>query len=442
MTSISRKLTLTVTGALLISTMVISVIMYFGAEDEISELYDENMKQIALALANQNTSFDFKPDPDALGRKGLRGEEEFLIQVWNGKEIRYSSLPAIAFPRQTVEGYGHDMHQDRKWYFYALTKNNLFIQVAQPAQDRNAMFLEVYYRLLMPILIQFPIVAFLVGFLVRQGFMPLRRISNSIEKRNSAFLEELPLKKVPVEIKGLVQALNSLLDRLSEALKLQRRFTADAAHELRTPLTAVKLQLDLLARARSDADRQEAMSVLSKGVDRSIHLVEQLLSLARQEPEALEQNWSDVDLGALVREAVQQNQPLADSRGTDITLTSLPHVIVNGQHAHLLTMIGNLVNNAIIYTPKGGKVTITLTDRKDHCQLDIADNGIGIAPIDQERIFDRFYRVTNSGEKGSGLGLSIVKSVADRHGVKLSVHSEPSTPGTLFRLVFSKIKSA
>jgi two-component system OmpR family sensor kinase len=166
--------------------------------------------------------------------------------------------------------------------------------------------------------------------------------------------------------------------------------------------------------------------------------VEQLLLLARQEPETLEQSWDEVNLAALVQEAVQQNRPLAENRNTAIVLTLPDKVTVLGQSAHLLTMVGNLVNNAVIYTPLGGQVSVKLNERHDHIQLDIADNGIGIALEDRERVFDRFFRVINSKEKGSGLGLSIVKAIADRHGIDISVHSAPTASGTLFRLIFPK----
>lgn len=437
MISISRKIITSVLGALTLSTIIMSGIMYFSAKDEINELYNENMKQIAIAVANQNTSFQFEPDTQAMGRKGLRGEEEFLIQVWKDQDLQYSSLPVLNFARQSVEGHGKDQYNNDTWYFYAIKKHGLHFQVAQPANDRQDMFLEVYSRLLIPILIQLPVIAILITILIRQGFVPLRRLSQSIERRTPSYLEKLPMHHVPIEIKSMVEALNNLFVRLSNSLTTQRRFTADAAHELRTPITAIRLQLDLLSRAKDEKDRQETIGLLFKSVDRATHLIEQLLTLARQEPESLESQWEVRNLCEIVKEAIQNNQSLADSRDTKVSMVMPDSIMVEGEAYHLMTMISNIVNNAIRYTPSGGMVNITLLDRGDHSQLDISDTGSGIRKEDQDRIFDRFYRAS-SKENGAGLGLSIVKSIADHHGIEISVYSDTGTEGTLFRLLFPK----
>jgi two-component system OmpR family sensor kinase len=266
-----------------------------------------------------------------------------------------------------------------------------------------------------------PILGLLVWFAVGHALEPLQRLAGSVKARRLGALEPLPLGHLPDEVQPLVGALNDLLGRLTGALERERAFMADAAHELRTPLTALHLQLGALARAGTDRERAEAMQRLSAGVQRSIRLVEQLLSLARQEPRA-ELARSALALDELAREGVAELVPLADARGIDLGIAGAQAALIRGERESIATLIRNLVDNAVRYTPAGGRVDVSVMGPAAPGQpvvLTVTDDGPGIAPEERARVFDRFYRQPGAQVPGSGLGLAIVKAIADSHGADI-----------------------
>lgn len=437
MKSIRRRLLVSILSVIALVTLLLAVATYFSIRDEMDELYDENMAQVAVVLARTGLQDENISMAQASARETLKGEEEFLIQIWRGKNLAYTSHPAIRFTLQGLDGngFGHTIFQGGKWHYYYLRHDRDVIQIAQDLEKRHAVITEIYRVLVVPILIQLPLLAGLIWVLVGYGFRPLTRVSNLIRKRTAAFLEPLPEDSVPAEIKVLVDALNDLLIRLKSALETQRRFTADAAHELRTPLTAIRLQLDILHRATSAGEKQEALETLEKGVARSIRLVQQLLELARQEPENVDTPFSVVNLGHVIEAAMQQAIPFGRSKNIELTVDIEDNLTLRGNAPHLSVMIENLVNNAILYTPEHGHARVEASRNGTHIVIEVKDDGIGIAPKDRERIFDRFYRVAGTGMTGSGLGLSIVRTIADLHGIEIEVREGLGGKGTNFRLV-------
>jgi two-component system OmpR family sensor kinase len=266
-----------------------------------------------------------------------------------------------------------------------------------------------------------PVLGIAILLIVRRGLKPLKRIAAEVDARNAGALEPVRESPVPEEVQPLVQALNSLLERLDHALAAQRAFVADAAHELRTPLTAIALQTQLLARAQGEAERAEALQKLQAGVERGSHLVQQLLTLARQEPAAAERVFVPVDLAALARTVITERTALALERGIDLGLPRAEAVTVSGNAEALQALLGNLVDNALRYTPAGGKVDVEVYAAAGTPLLAVADAGPGIPAAERERVFDRFYRVPGSHATGTGLGLAIVKSIAEIHGARVEL---------------------
>jgi two-component system OmpR family sensor kinase len=230
-------------------------------------------------------------------------------------------------------------------------------------------------------------------------------------------------------VRPLVSALNDLLARLGAALGRERAFMLDAAHELRTPLTALHLQMGALARAGTDAERLEATEALSAGVQRAIRLVEQLLSLSRQESRA-EPARVRVALDQLAREVVAQLIPVSDANRIDLGISESQPVAVLGDPDALRTLLRNLVDNAVRYTPAGGRVDVAiLSSAEPRAIIKVVDTGPGIPPEDRLRVFDRFYRRPGTSPPGSGLGLAIVKSIADAHAATIMLDSGPGGAG-------------
>jgi two-component system OmpR family sensor kinase len=255
----------------------------------------------------------------------------------------------------------------------------------------------------------------LVGWAIGRGLAPLAQVAEAVAHRNPHSLEPIPNKGLPKEVGILVSALNALLSQLDQALSAQRQFTADAAHELRSPLTALSLQAQLAERATEPALRAQALQTLRQGIDRASHLVQQLLTLARLDPEAGDYPLTPLFLDDLARNVVADFAPQAANRHIDLGLSRADHVMVAGAEEALRILLSNLIDNGIRYSPADARIDVSVISEATAIRLEVNDTGPGIALDERNRVFDRFYRVLNSVESGSGLGLAIVRKIADQH---------------------------
>lgn len=314
------------------------------------------------------------------------------------------------------------------------------IQVAQPMRVRERQAVELALRTLTPFVLLMPMLVLFIWFAVGHSLEPLRRLTSLVKSRKITALDPLPAASLPGEVQPLVGALNDLLTRLGAALERERGFLADAAHELRTPLTALHLQMGMLASATNEAERADAMEKLSAGVQRAIRLVEQLLSLARQEPRA-DVMRKRLRFDELAREVVAEMVTLADARKIDLGISASQPAYVLGESEALRTLVRNLVDNAVRYTPIGGTVDVSVQDSDEpgcsQCAvLRVVDTGPGIPPDERQRVFDRFYRTPGTTPPGSGLGMAIVKTIADAHGAKIVLGEDVNTHGLSVTVTF------
>jgi two-component system OmpR family sensor kinase/two-component system sensor histidine kinase QseC len=315
--------------------------------------------------------------------------------------------------------------QGKTWRTFSVATGERVIQVAQPLQIRQQLAADAALRSVAPLFLIAPVMALLLWWLAARLLAPLRRLTDGVKARDEQSLQPLPAAGLPDEVAPLVGALNGLLQRLGASIGAQRAFVADAAHELRSPLTALKLQMQLLQRAPDEAARQEATRALTAGIDRAARLVEQLLTLARAEPGAPATAHAPVDLSELVREAVAETVPFANSRGTSIELFADAPAMLQGDAAALRALARNLADNALRYAPAGSRVELRVRLDAGVPTLQVDDAGPGIAPADRERVFDRFYRHAAGDEPGTGLGLAIVRSVAQQHGATVTLGDSP-----------------
>jgi two-component system OmpR family sensor kinase/two-component system sensor histidine kinase QseC len=262
-------------------------------------------------------------------------------------------------------------------------------------------------------------------WLTALALRPLQRVAAGVRQRDEQSLEPLPSHGLPDEVAPLVSALNALLQRLGQSLDTQRAFVSDAAHELRSPLTALKLQLQLLRRAGTEAERAAAIDALAAGIERAARLVEQLLALARTEPGAGAAALQRLDLSELVREAVADTVPLAVARGTQFELFADEPVFIDGDRAALAALVRNLADNAVRYSPPGARVELRVAQHGGAAALQVDDTGPGIPPAEREHVFDRFYRRGLADQSGTGLGLAIVRGVAQRHDAAVTLGDSP-----------------
>ena len=410
--------------ALFILVALISVlaagVTYRRVLNETSDLFDYQLRQMALSLRSQiSLAPRIEVPPD-------QGDADFVIQIWDVFGARtYLSRPGLPLINQTVLGYADLSLRGEAWRAYGLQTADGVIQIAQPARVRENLARAAAGRVIVPLLLLLPIMIAAVAWIVNRGLLPLRFVTAEVHRRDVRTLAPLGTLNLPSEIEPLVSELNRLLERLRSAFAVQRAFISDAAHELRSPLTALRLQLQLLDRAPDEAARVEARSRLADAIERSIHLVEQLLALARSEPQEALPALEAVDLSAAAADAVRDTHDLALSRHIDLSLEAAPGLQVSGDREALRTLARNLVDNAVRYTPRNGAVQVRTLATSDETVLEVIDNGPGIPPEDRERVFDRFYRRAGSQESGTGLGLAIVKAIADRSGARVALSGAP-----------------
>ncbi|TJZ78856.1 ATP-binding protein [Chitiniphilus eburneus] len=414
MISLRRQLLVTVIAVSAIATTLSGTLAFIRARDEANALFDYQLQQLALALSD-------RPLGGNLPRLGGVAGFDFVIQVWDRFGIRrYYSHPHRVLPDRAQLGFATVPTSEGNWRVFSLARPDQVIQVAQPVRVRQRLALAAALRTVAPLLWVLPLLLLASWWVIGRGLKPLARLATEVGERNPEALTPIPLSHTPEEARPLVGALNSLLDRLATALDRQRAFTADAAHELRTPLTALKLQLQWLERADSDAERRAALAELAAGHARVMHVLEQLLTLARSEGAPIAHH--PVDLVRLAGDVLATHAPLAESRGIDLGLDAPASMTtVVGDPAALRSLVGNLVANALRHAPDGGQVDVRLAENGGQVTLEVADTGPGIAEAERERVFDRFYRAADAGEGGSGLGLAIVQAVATRHGAVIDL---------------------
>lgn len=411
---------LVVLGMLALAAALLGSITYRNVRAETEALMDYQLRQMALSLRNQG---EVAPaQASALADEQL----DFVVQVWtaDGRAI-YASRAHAALPTRAQLGFADVAVAGQVWRSFSVAMPSRVIQVSQPLQIRRRLAADAAWRAVWPLLLVAPFIALAAGWSTALALRPLRRVADDVRQRDEQSLQPLPADGLPDEVAPLVASLNALLQRLGQSLDTQRAFVADAAHELRSPLTALKLQLQLLKRAGSDADRSAAAEALAAGIDRAARLVEQLLTLARSEPGAAATPLQPLDLSELVREAVADTVPLALARGTALELQADAPVSVQGDRAALRALVRNLADNAVRYSPRGARVELRVAVEQGQPTLTVDDAGPGIPPAERERVFDRFYRRGLSEEPGTGLGLAIVRGVAQRHGARVTLGDAP-----------------
>ncbi|MBS0403607.1 MAG: two-component sensor histidine kinase, partial [Proteobacteria bacterium] len=291
-------------------------------------------------------------------------------------------------------------------------------------------------RTVLPFAVLVPILLFVVVSLVRRMFRPVVRLAEAIDRRGDGDLQPVAEQNLPAEVRPFVRAINRLLGRVAQTLDGQRRFVADAAHELRSPLTALSLQAERLQQAPMSEPARERLAVLRQGIERGRALLEQLLSLARAQQRA-EPPAAGVSVQAVFRRVLQDLLPLAEARQIDVGVAGEGDARVAASELDLFTLVKNLVDNAIRYTPAGGRVDLSVESRPEGVLLGVQDSGPGIAPAERERVFDPFYRTLGNEQTGSGLGLAIVQTIAQRLGARVSLDdADPAVPaGLLVRVL-------
>ncbi|WP_298211800.1 ATP-binding protein [Acidovorax sp.] len=421
--SLRMRLLVFLLAAIVLAGAVQGALAYRGALAEADVLFDYHMQQTALALRA-----GLPADAQGIGTAPAPEDEnhEFIVQVWTNEGLRiFESAVGAALPQIAVLGFTNVQARGGTYRVFSMQTRSQVIQVAQNMAVRRDMARSLALRTLAPLAFMAPLLVLAVWWGVSRSLAPVERVRRQLAQRQADDLSPVSDAQLPDEVQPLVSELNLLFERVQRAFDAQQHFVADAAHELRSPLAALRLQLQGLQRAGDSAARAAAIDRLSAGIDRATRLVEQLLTLARQEasvgsPTA---RMEPVDLQAVARLALADAAPAAQTRSMDLGLLESDPVSVPGNAEALRMLVRNLLDNAIKYTPPGGQVDLQIrrTDEAggkgaQGALLTVEDSGPGIAEAHRARVMQRFVRETADGATGSGLGLAIVQTIAQAHG--------------------------
>jgi len=452
--TLRSRLLLWVSAPLLALWVISTVIDHDVASGFVNLNYDRALLDTALDLgrnvreSNNQLYLDL---PQPVIEMLISGEQGRFYYRANGPSGEYiTGDPDLPDPPE-------DAKDDRVTYYNAVYRNEpiravalrvpvrpgsgkgaIMIQVAEKATLRTDSARQIILRMMVPQAVLVILAALAVWFGVGFGLRALTSVRTEIESRSHVDLSPISESNKPYEVRPLVRAMNDLLARLSAALAAQQRFIADAAHQLRTPVAALKTQTELAVRQVGQGEAQATLQQLHTAADHAARLVSQLLTLARAEPGSHRSVMRErLNLEALARETAGDWVPRALNRGIDLGFDdSSSAAEISADPFLVRELLNNLIDNAINYTPSGGRITVRVLQNEGRPTLEVEDDGCGIPEEERERVFERFYRNAGGTPEGCGLGLAIVREIAQGHGATASIHSGADDRGTRMVITF------
>jgi signal transduction histidine kinase len=442
--SLKRQLTVWLIGLLAAVGLLAGGISYLLAREGANEFLDHQLLMVAESVhtGSQLRSMQAK----FLGESKEEQDNSFVMQVWNEEEplrstepIR-SSRPNFDLPRRNATGYSDALIRGEKWRVYTIVYPDRTVQVSQSNRVRRGIATQAALSALLPIAGLFPLSWVLVVIGVGRILKPLSDVTDAVTQRDASSLAPLPAGCIPKEIAPLIAEMNGLLLRIRETLESQRHFVLDAAHELRTPLTALQLQIENLSQNRSPDDLEIRIGELRSGMQRASHLVEQLLKMARYEAE----NKSvkvEMELGKIVKACIGNFIPMAEKRRIDLGMIRDETATIRANTDDIRILFENLLDNAIRYTPEGGRIDVSIVVSGQKAVVEIMDNGSGIPEALLPRVFDRFFRAGDHETEGSGIGLAIVKAIANRESAEVTLTNRQDRNGLVVTVSFNLLQT-
>ena len=432
--------------AMLLVLIASAATAYWVALRSATKAYDRALYDTALAVAEQLQVVNGKPQlpltPQARAVLLTDKYDRIFYAVRSEDDTLLDGQDDLPVPEheswRTLGSEGRSYYDglmgNQTVRVAALQRNvagqHLTILAAETMVKRNALVREILFGMLIPELLLMVVSISVVWFGVRSGLEPLAGLRRELAGRSQADLSPVRVE-VPEEIQPVVTEINELLERLQQSLASQRNFVSDAAHQLRTPIAALQAQVEATASESAPETRKRLEGILT-AAQRLSHLVDQMLALARAEPSKA-QTQSEISLEALVQQAAETWLPYAIDKRIDLGFELEP-ATVHGNGLLLQELLGNLLDNAVRYTPEGGTITVACGEAEGHAWLTVEDSGPGIPDNEKVRVFERFYRLPGSESSGSGLGLAIVRQIALQHGGTISVGRSSRLNGACFRV--------
>jgi len=440
--------------SLLISITIASAINGIGnylLDEQVVQPYlDGQIVRLSTLLKVLNQSTQISPEAKKEIINNLKRSEptlgnKFFFQIWDQNDIlvMHSQDSQHISLHDSPEGFSDKVINDDDWRVYTSfdPESRQKIVVAELYNLRRELADDIARSNANILLVTYPLFGLLVWLIVSFALRSITRVSKEISSRASTYLEPVQLTEIPIEIKPLVAELNQLFTRLKLAFERNKRFSADAAHELRTPLAALKTHVQLALNADNEMDRTKALKNVIECVNRSSHVVDQLLTLSRMGEEEPLTEIKPFNLHRLATEILAYLAPHALQKNIELELSPPPkNPTILGNNTAIGILIRNIVDNAIRYTPENGEVKISIIETRQHVILRVADNGPGIPNKLHKRVFERFYRILGTKPSGSGLGLAIVKQISTLHHAKVNMTTPPGGIGLQFDVAFPKYR--
>ncbi|BBF63944.1 two-component sensor histidine kinase [Acidithiobacillus sp. 'AMD consortium'] len=425
--SLQGRLSIGLSIAIVCMGLFAGLASFFLALNEAQDYQDASLQQIAALVPPQIWRNTYR-----YGRQPVDADSDVRIVVEplclvNCKGV---DIP-LKLPPQLSSGF-HTLAVDgQEWRVFVRRQGpGEALAVAQSTDLRSDAAIASARRTLLPLLFLVPLLIVFSHVIVRRSLAPIQSLAQVMDRQNADRPEPLSLEQVPEEIAPFLQAINRLLERIRILLEQERRFIADAAHELRTPLTALSLQVQNLERADSLSECRKRVLPLQSGLERSRHLLDQLLGLARQQ--TAPSSFEPVDLAVIARQTVEDLYPLAEQKKIDFGLDASTALWVQGSAAAFYSLLRNAADNALRYSPENSEVTVRAYREGEYALLEVIDSGPGIPAEESERIFDPFYRIPGITGDGSGLGLTIVRAIAEQLGGQIILRSRREQSGLHF----------
>ena len=419
---------------------------YMAAVTLSNKPYDLVLMERARLLASRYT-LNPHDESGALYRLFPESEGEFRFSLYDEWGQRIAASGSLPTPRPADYEQVTPLLRDTQFQGIKLrlvtmqvvlaSGETVLIQAAEPVDARLSLGRSILGNIVIPQFMFIVIAGVAVWIGLKRGFEPLERLRRDVAQRPRNDLRPLDETRAPGEVRPLIQEVNTLIERLKALMDAQRRFVADAAHQLRTPFAGLKSQAELARREPLAEPVRASLERICDGAQRCSHLVTQLLTLARNEPEARTNTPMEVlDLRRVAQEIAAHWVPEALRNNIDLGFDGADRQMpIKGNEASLRDLIDNLIDNAIRYTPAGGHITVRI-GYDESAWLQVEDNGPGIPPEQRALVFERFHRIPGSGQPGSGLGLAIVQEVALRHGAQVTISTGQGNQGALFIVRF------
>ncbi len=456
--TLTWRLFIRIVPVIIMTIVLIGMLSYKSAVQETGETYDAQMSNNAnlmLSLLQDEIHeevggerrdvvpyvVDFSKDRMNVSRyladrSDFRDESSsHMFRIWHGKKLLMCSKNALSsHSPQKKNGFSTVLYNGAAWRILSMPvpKDGVIVEVGEKMSVRDELVHQIFLDLFIPLLMIMPLVSFLIWGCIRNGLDVVRSLIRRIQEKSPEDLRQIEIDDVPSDLDPLVRSINRLLVILGQSLDAERQFADHAAHQLRTPLAGIRLQLQLLGQTTDERERKTLVQDLLASTDRASRQVSQLLRAARMSH--TEMRIQKIPLYAICASVIADMGEIVRSKNLTVSLDGDESALVLADETLLRLMIENIFENALKYTPEGGRITMFISPHKAGYHLTVEDNGPGIAPQNRARALRRFCRLDSRDTEGSGLGLAIVAEIIKKLGGEIALETPSAGKGLLVRL--------